>query len=619
MIVKHMKAKCGLVAIFVFMVTFKLVTLYRNPSFNQANDTALFWTESALQYRTAKLIAAHGTVALQDEKLQHPEGVNIKERLTILMETITGCAYRYCVPKSIPFHVFVLIFVALVSSLSVFPLHGAISLISRSKGAGLTGAAFYAATPAVYTTVIAPGFEYQDFALPLIFIHIYFFIRAMKAPKASVYAHALLSGAFLFAGFCAWHLTQFYYTLFVVFILICFMLLRDFNMKPFYVIVVCAVVAGYLIPAQKSAGFLVSFSMLLSYAVITGSVIPREYAIIRKVLTGFLIMGAVLVTSYIAFVSVPEYRLVYGLMVAKITHLGMRPHDPSSLPWETLVMWVSPFIGPDIKTITLSIGSLVAGGVIGIMLEAKHLFKRNFDAGRGLMFFFSIMFIPLYLLLIRMDAFLVWFLSFQAGMMSTCRKTFLKIMLGLFILVNVILLLRMPERTVGPDRNYLFDMIKYVRQKIPQDAPVLTSFAYGPTIAAYSDRPILLHPKFEAQHITEKIKSFEHRLYADENTFYAFCTSYKARYFVYQADMLLALNPESMRYRTHNCTVSRDCAASKFHLYPDQLVHFELVFSNPHYRIYRVLNRNENAQHCAHDYFRIYDATMLRLSNLGIY
>lgn len=613
-----MKTKIGLTIIFLFMVGFKIGTNIHNQKFNSKNDTVLFWTESALQYRTAKLIAMHGYAPSIDTTAQFPEGLDIKNRLTTLMEVVTGYTYRLFIPKNVPFHLFLIIFVALYSSLSLFPLSGIINVISEKKEAGLLGATFYALTPAVYTTVTAPGYEYQDFALPLIFFHVYLFVRAMRTSKHSSYSYAFLSATFLFAAFASWHLTQFYYILFVVFTIICFLFVKNFDMKPFYIITGVMIVAGMVLPTQSSAGFLVSLSMLLSYALVIASVIPKRHRMLRKLLFGGLFLIATFVTLYIAFINVPEYRFVYGLMWDKIKHFGIRPSDPTVFPWETLVMWVSPFTGPSLNTIARSIGSLLIVGMFGVIMSGRKLVRKEISITDGLFLFFLVVFFPLYLFLIRLDAFLVWFLSFQAGRLLSIKKKFSWPIIIVCLVINGFLLFTSPKKSVGPSQNYLLGIIKYIRYNTPKDVPILTNFAYGPTIIAYTERPILVHPKFEAEHITNKIKVFEHRIFQNETTFYAFCKSYKARYFIYQTDMLLACGPESMRYRTHNMIVSKNCAVFKFHFHPQALTFFELVYSNPHYRIYRILERGESVQHKITDYFRVYDETIFDLNNFGI-
>jgi len=613
-----MKYRVLIVCLWLAVIGFKVIINFNNEKFNFKNDTALFWTESALQYRTAYLIGTYGCISETDQRLQYPEGLQIKARLTVLMEAVSGYLYYLFIPKSIPFHVYLIIFIAVFSSISVFPLYSIASLISGKRSAGFAAALLYAATPAVYTTVTAPGFEYQDFALPLIFIHLYFFIRALKERKGFSESYAFLSGVFLFAAFASWHMTQFYYVLFVIFIALCFLFLPDFNVKPFYLITAAAFLAGILLPSQSSACFILSLSMLLSYSLIITSLTPFKNRLRRRLLFVLFCIFSFFITWYISFVSVPEYRFVYGFMWERIKHLGIGSVNRAQLPWETLVMWVSPFTGPSLYTIIRTMGALLILGGAGFVIGVRRALFDS-ELAPKLILYFCVVFFPLYLLLIRLDAFFVFFLATASVYLFLINKRAIRFGYIVGIAINIFLLLTAPARIVSPDLNYLLGMIKYLRLNTELDSPVLTSFAYGPTVSTYTARPILLHPKFEAAHITYKIKVFEHRLFQNEEAFYSFCRSYGARYFIYQTDMLLGLNHESMRYRTHNFKVSKNSTAFKMHFQPFSLRHFKLLYSNPHYRIYKVLDRSEKAYSENPEYFRVYDETYFNLSDYGIY
>ncbi|HIE05868.1 MAG TPA: hypothetical protein EYP58_03600, partial [bacterium (Candidatus Stahlbacteria)] len=506
---------------------------------------------------------------------------------------------------------------SIFSSLSIIPLYLLLKMVSGREDYGLIGAAFFSVTPAVYTTVTAPGFELQDFAFPLIFFHIYFFIRAFKEDGQRSYAAAFLSGAFFFTALAAWHLTQFYYLIFVVYIGICYFLVQDLNMKPFYFIAAFSLLGGILLPPQRKAHFIISFPMLLSYSLVIISELRLQLRLRRLLLPVVFLISAI-VTSYIAFIKVPEYQFVYGLIIDKLRYFGVRPVVPADLPWETLVMWVSPFTGPSLKTILLSLGSLFILGVVGLVENIYRLSKKALSFYETPLIYFASVFIPLYLLFIRLDGFLVWFLPFQVVALLKYRKKAIYCLILSGIVLNGILLFHQPRRTIGPDKNYLLGVISFIRHNTAEDDPILTSFPFGPTILTYTDRPILLHPKFEAMGITDKIKEFEHALYLDEEDFYAFCIRNRAKYFLYQIDMLLARGPEAIRFRTHNLKLSRKSAAYKFHFQPESLEHFETVFSNPHYRIYRVLDLNQRPVRLDGGYYRVYDERLVPPANFGI-
>lgn len=610
-----MKIRLLLFVIFLFMVGYKLAAVFSTHGFPVHDSTPLLWTESALQYRTARSVAANGVTEAVMKEAQYPEGLDVKNRLTVVMETVCGYLYRLFVPKTVPFHTFLIIVIALYSSVGVIPLYLTVRFLHRSS-TGLLVAALYAGTPAVYTTVTAPGFELQDFALPLIFFHVYFFIRAYAAEK-SIYQYSFISGAFLFAALASWHLTQFYYLLLVGFVIICF-LFTPFDMKPFSIIVATNILASLTIPALRTMGFVLSLAMLFSYCVILAGIIPGNKAIVQKTVLVCLMVIAGAFSYYISVHVIPEYRFIYGLMWDKLRHFGVRPAQPTDLPWQTLVMWVSPFTSPSRSVIVSSLGTVLISGITGVGLTVRTLLRRKWILTDGLLMYFAVVFVPLYLLMIRMDAFLVWFFCVLSARLWQDSRKILRYVLLLCVIGNCILLLMSPRRTAGPNRNHLLGMLMHIRLDIPDDAPFLTSFAYGPSVLAYTAHPIVLHPKFEGEHNTTNIEEFEHRLFKDENAFYAFCRACHAAYFVYQADMLLARGPESMRYRTHTMTLSRESVAYAFHFRPRTLRHFELVYANPHYRIYRILGYGAEPHDRKPSYFRVYDEQMLDVADFGI-
>jgi len=610
-----MKARLLLFVIFLFMVGYKLAAVFGAHGFPVYDSTPLFWTESALQYRTARRVAVTGVAEAVMKDAQYPEGLDVKNRLTIVMETVCGYLYRLFVPKTVPFHTFLIIVIALYSSVGVIPLYLTVRFLHRSRAA-LLAAALYAVTPAVYTTVTAPGFELQDFALPLIFFHVYFFVRAYAAEK-SRYQYSFMSGAFLFAALTSWHLTQFYFLVLVGFVIICF-LFTGFDVKPFSIIVATSILAGLVIPALRTLGFVLSLAMLLAYCVILASTIPVNKLIYQKIVLVCLLVVAGSFSYYISVHILSEYRFIYGLLWDKLRHFGVRPAQTTDLPWETLVMWVSPFTSPSRSVIVSALGTIIISGITGAVLTVRSLLKRSGTRIEGLLAYFAVVFVPLYLLMIRMDAFLVWFFCVLSARLWLDSRKILRYVFLLCVIGNCILLILSARRTAGPDRNHLLGMLMHTRLNVPHDAPFLTSFAYGPSILAYADHPIVLHPKFEGEHNTARIEECEHRLFEDENAFYAFCRTYHAEFFVYQADMLLARGPESMRYRTHTMRVSRQSVAYAFHFRPRTLEHFELVYTNPHYRIYRVLGYGAERHDRKPAYFRVYDEQMFDVTGFGI-
>jgi len=595
-----------LLLIFLGFFGFKVLCVVNDESFSTRDDTGMFWTESAFQYKLAKLVAFTGSIPPHYNDAQHPEGVKIKRRITVLMESVAGYVYRIFIPKNIPFHLFLVVFGCFYSSLSIFPVYLLSALLWNNRFSGLISSLLYATTLASSSSSLTHAYIKEDFSLPFIFFHLYFLILGFKRQK---FDYAFLSSAFLFVGLASWHLTQFFYLIVVVFIALNFIIREDFReeIRLFSVIVLVATFAGLLIPTLRSERFLFSNSMFLSYTLVILGLSFKKGAWWNKLTSLlFILISGLTLKTLLSPAHIKEYSHVYTLMLNKITHLGVKPKDPASLPWEANVMWTTSFISPSIKEIYTFFGALFPLGIGFLLTSILRFIKKRHTQGEPFLIFFSLSFTILYLLIIRMDAFLVYFLSLHTGLFAKIRKDFILILL-LGLSLNLYLLTTKKIHTDMPVRNYILTLIKYVRDNTEKDASFLTTFSLGPSIFAFCDRPVLLHSKFEDYKLREKVKEFEDTLFEDEDDFYHFCRKYQANYFVYTASILLSTGVESIRYRTGNLNIPKDSVAYTFHFKPEELTRFRLVYTNPIYRVYEVLEEGEVRGEVKSPYFRPYD------------
>ena len=137
-------------------------------------------------------------------------------------------------------------------------------------------------------------------------------------------------------------------------------------------------------------------------------------------------------------------------------------------------------------------------------------------------------------------------------------------------------------------------LLQKIQTFTQKDDPIVTPWAFGPSVAAFTGRPILIHSKFENARVREKVKEFEYGLFDDEETFYQLCQKYGARYVVIDSGMFLDLSNESLRYRTNHMKASRESVLYKMHFDPEALKDFKLITSNEDYRLYRVLKPEES-------------------------
>lgn len=306
-------------------------------------------------------------------------------------------------------------------------------------------------------------------------------------------------------------------------------------------------------------------------------------------------------------------------MLAKIRNLGVRPDNPANLSWEVLVEWVSPLNSPSLKEIMSSLGMLIPTGLAGIVIGIMRIRKKASDTGRLMLIYFTAVFIILYLMMVKMDIFLAFFLSAMTGELWKVRnRLYLYIILFVASGINGYLTFSQKRKLTGPNRNYLLNVVKYIRYNTDDESPVLTSFPFSPSIITYTGRPVILHSKFEDRGLRNKVKRFEHLLFKKEDDFFKFCREVKAEYFLYHTDILLSRRHNSIRYRTHNLTVNDECVAYKFQFNPENLKHFKLLHSNPQYRLFKIVSNKIKKDNKKHEYFRVYDRTLFNISEMGI-
>ena len=129
--------------------------------------------------------------------------------------------YRWLNP-SLPFHVFVVWYDCLISSLSLFAIFFLARALWRSDGAGVFASVLYAALYPSYGRTVKNLFLREDFAIPLILFALFFTVRAMQGrsgvssdPAVGIDRRnarptcQILAAVFWLAALASWHLTQF--------------------------------------------------------------------------------------------------------------------------------------------------------------------------------------------------------------------------------------------------------------------------------------------------------------------------------------------------------------------------------------------------------------------------
>ena len=611
---------------FVFMTRAKILTLRSAPNFDPSDDTALFWTENAFHYRYAKMVAEGKAIPDVDIRMQYPEGMHVFRDEMPMMERFVGYAFRRFAPPGMRFHVFLLTLVCVYSSLIIFPAYLLAARAWDGAGSGVTAVLFYALTYSFIGPVVLGAFVRQDFALPFLFLGTHFLLAGLESGRWRTWLAAFLT-AFAFAS---WHLSQFYYLVLLTGIILVYFASGDRRSQIAHAVgvmtLVLACVSLFVLPL-RSGGFPFSMAMLLSYAFLLAHYAPgrRTIATWKRAL---VFVGAfILLVGVVTLVfgeHATRYSHVYRLMIDKIRFLGVKPADPSQLSFESRVMWTSSFLSPSLQVMAgWMSGAWVAAAAAAVFAVLGMWRARRVSVSGALILWMSAVFALLFALIHRMDIFASFFVCVLAGRAFPRDWNTRKGYAGIAVIAGLVMfsywnLTRMYMISGSPPPELVRPLIEEIRRSTEQDDVILASFPLSPVICAYTERPVIIHSKFENLRVREKVEEFYNALFSDEETFFGFCGKYNVKYVVYDPVMLLNLSTESVRYIADRLDLTDDVAAVRMHLLPESLAHFLLVLQNDHYRVFRVLDRPRQPGPLPFAKLPIYDGRRFRREDLRI-
>lgn len=609
--------------IFIGLSLFKTCKVL-NSRYLTRDESCTFWTESAIQYHYAKAVAMGENIPVVDRKAEYPGGYPAGRYHPVLMEGVAGYLYRVLPLNDIPFHVFLIILMSFYSSLSVIAVYLISSEIWDSKWTGIFSALLYSFTFSASMTVLNIAYEFQDFTLFLMFFHIFFLLRAERTENNySLLSNTFLSGAFLFAALASWHLTQFYYAVLLVYFFLRLIIDENYDFRILYILTGFVILSGLTLPLLDPPVFFTSFPMLFNYCllIITPFRLKNRWASAGILLLSFLSLLFIksLFMDYNSGFNMMLKRGIFPLILAKIRWFGNRPPGGANLNWETLTLWVHPYNNPALEWTVKSFGVLLPSSLFaGFLLVKKTIQNKNLNQYLLIIFFFSVFLIS-YLFFERMDVFLILFMAVLAGLFIHRYSNIWGWIILLLMIPNLIIVAKHKPNPPGPQRNYLLQVLRTIKSKTSPDSPVLSHFAYSPTILAWTGRPVIFHPKFESPSIVDKVKDFEHLLFESEKNFYDYCKKYGVEYFLLSSDLLLSRNYTTIRYRTQNLRMEKECVLFKMHFSPEKLKYFYLIYSNPQYRIFRIHYPGEKIPEEEFEYFRAFDVNNFDLRKLGIH
>jgi hypothetical protein len=401
----------------------------------------------------------------------------------------------------------------------------------------------------------------------------------------------VLSGIFLFIALGAWQLTQFYFGLLAVFVLINLLWRKGTPLlyRNFGILVGFAFLGGLVIPYLRAGSFIFSYSMLLSYSLLLTWTL-MEYGKLgrKKAFLGFFLSFFGLILLTIPFSSNERvYSHVYSLMFYKIRFLGQKPADPALLPFETRFYWYPDWTSPSLRYILAGFSALFLMGLFPLGKMVRRLLRGEISIAGKFLLYFTFTFFILYLLLQRMEVFLAFFLAiFSGGMFFLGKKKVFRYLISVLILFIFLGELgTTSSRGMVFNSYYLGQLITWVKDNTGKDAVVLSSISPSMAILTYTGRPIVIHSFLESRDSRERIKAFAEAIVSEgEGTLYSFCRKYGVNYLVIPQGIYTDTGPYSTRYITDH--LKFDARAIGYRLeVPGQSEHFSFKYLGKDYQI----------------------------------
>jgi len=530
-------------------------------------DELPFTLESALLFHYADEYHKTGRIPQVDMRAQVPEGLHVRRDLSIGKEFLPAWLYNGLGVHKVSFQRFVRRFDAAWYCLGMVPLF--LFVWGRTRSLVAASLAALLLTTAYTAVVRSTGLEFsrENFALPLIFAHFWLLDVGRRRKRLGP---SVAAGIVLAIALATWDMTQLYLLLLVAYWAVRCLVRRAAAEQLVHLAptVAFGFLAGLVVPYLWAHNFIVSYAMILGYGLIAWWAVCKTTTLSAPAAKMMFLVGLVaLLILASGLPAAKRYEHFRDLLVAKLRYLNVKPEDPERLSFNARILWTpalhsatSTYLGrrPIRDFFPVFALGLIAAGC----LTAAKLARRPIGEV-SLLVVMMLAWLALYVLFVRMQVFLIFFLAAFIGIGIGAVQRLAKRRWPVVLAAPVVLLFLIADlgrstafgRSNDPadssqlnklraayGRDFAYagaaELVRWLRENTPEDAVVLSDFMLQPTIFEYAERRIVLHPKFENPVMRDKVHEYLDRFYApSEQTFHSFCRRNGAGYFVLSTGM----------------------------------------------------------------------------------
>ena len=605
---------------------YKVETMKLKQGYTEKADQGMFWSETAFQYRYAKLFAESPNDLWQtlscDTKLQYPEGVNSWLDYMTFMEPLHGWFYKVFIPKNIPFHLFIMWAVAAFSTLVAFVIYTGVRLLGSRPHIALFAGLSWMLVPAGFIRQVSNIYLKEDFSVVFVALFIIMFIVGMTKEKK---IYPIIGSISLFIALISWHLSQFTFLLLMSSVLFVYIFSDQWNANitrnlKYYTFT--GIIAS-LVPVLFIRTFIVSTPMLMCYAILLSIYLINKHDVFKrkryfKILITIGTIAIVTLLNILINPQLKEYSHVFQLMVYKLIYFGGDPpSDPSLLPFATRLFWAGAFDNTTLsdawKMFYYSIFLTPITLFLFIFSYIKKLFNIQilFNCVIWLLSLISFIFINRLMIIFTifniftLIALLLYINQYFVHAIQNIKKKNLysaMISFSTFVVFFILIIQQyfyvksmVPEIEDNiQDKQALF---AWINENTAPDEAFIGSISDGPMLLLYTGRSVALNSQFENSYIRRKTEEFNTVIFKTEDDLYNYCRKLDVRYILLNDKMMLHETAGSLRYSVcMNQYLPKESAGAALQFYPDRLTKFAPVYDNNSYRVIRVLQPDEKRE-----------------------
>ena len=490
---------------------------FGDPNFDRRSPVGMLRSDPGLLYYfTERIVESGGAPPADfraDPRVEHPDLTDVPAQFTVGQEFVVAWAHRL-LGGGAPLHVTCTWIMALWASLTALCVFGLALELGGSVRAASLAAALFTGMPANYRT-IGWILMSEDFSLPWFALHLFLLARAARVRSP---AAILLATIALGVAISTWHATSFLFALEVACAFAWFLRTGSNPLRARHAWIVPATLLafGFAVPVLRHTAFALSLPMQMLLALLAAAVWPRRLVAVGAWLA---LAGAAWLGARIPGSGLGEYGHVFALVAAKVSHLGVLPADPGSLPIEARMMWQGPFatLSPATGLRLLGIGLLAIAPALALALRAARR-GREVDAdGRiVLLAAFACVSIPVAWLVERTVLLPGFLLPAVAGW-ALARRPSVRPFLPLLALAAVLAqgiagvryLSGRPLSWYSPLQvAEIRALVEAIPARVPEGEAIAADFVNSTAILAHTGHGIVFQPKWETKRSRERAAEF---------------------------------------------------------------------------------------------------------------